>query len=641
MLLKRNLHTLILFFIVGLNCSKTFIVKAQELKYIPTQEQSAESSIVGLNSSETITIEGEEFNLNQIVQDEPIITVKVHELSSHQIQKQPTESSIVELNSLETITDEGEEFNLDEVVQDESTITVKINELSYNQIKAQFSEPSIVGLNSLEIFTDKEQMFNLDEIVQDELTFKVKIHELSSSQIREKLIALDEQATVKLPPENINPNANPLLFPTKPREVKIDNELSLTLEQAIELALKNNKDLQVSRLELEKSEASLKSALAEQLPTLDGNLEFNQRADDTGFAQGDNFSRDRRLLTGQIEVGYDLYTGGRRGANITRSRRQVYLSKLDVERLVENTRFETTTNYYDLQNADAQVAIAQAAVEDFSQTLRDAELLEQAGLGTRFDVLQAQVDLANANQALTRAIAEQRIGRKTLAQTLSLGQKVEITAADEITESGKWAFSLEESIVKAYKNRVELEQFLVQKEINEENKKIALADIKPQISLFANYNFNGTIQDSFENNEGYADGYNVGARLRWRLFDGGKAFANEEEADRDIDIDETNFANQRNEIRLQVENAYYQMIANQENIGTTEQAVITATESLRLARLRFQAGVGTQTDVINAQRSLTESRGNFLQAIIGYNKSLNELQRAVSNLPDNRLFELR
>jgi len=69
--------------------------------------------------------------------------------------------------------------------------------------------------------------------------------------------------------------------------------------------------------------------------------------------------------------------------------------------------------------------------------------------------------------------------------------------------------------------------------------------------------------------------------------------------------------------------------------------VVTATESLRLARLRFQAGVGTQTDVINAQRSLTEARGNFLQAIIGYNQSLNQLQRAVSNLPDGKLFQIR
>ena len=462
------------------------------------------------------------------------------------------------------------------------------------------------------------------------------------NEANEEIAQSNSETETTKAPNDVNPNANPLLFPTKPKEVEIDNVQPISLAEAVEIALKNNKELEVARIELQRSEASLRAALAEQLPTVDGDLEFNQRADDTslGFGEGDRFARDRTLLQGQIEIGYQLYTGGRRGANIESFRRQVHLSKLDVERIVEDTRFDTTNAYYELQNADAQVAIAQAAVEDTSQTLRDAQLLEQAGLGTRFDVLQAEVDLANANQALTSTIAEQRIARRQLAQILSLGQQVELTASDPIEEAGEWALSLQESIVKAYKNRVELEQLLVQKEINEQQREIALSEIRPQISLFANYNFSNNFFDTL-NDTGYADGYAVGARLNWRFFDGGQAFARQDEANRDIDIDETNFANQRNEIRLQVESAYYQLVSNKENIGTTEQAVITATESLRLARLRFQAGVGTQTDVINAQRSLTEARGNFLQAIIGYNQSLNDLQRSVSNLPDGRLFEFR
>lgn len=83
------------------------------------------------------------------------------------------------------------------------------------------------------------------------------------------------------------------------------------------------------------------------------------------------------------------------------------------------------------------------------------------------------------------------------------------------------------------------------------------------------------------------------------------------------------------------------MVANQENIQTAALSVESATESLRLARLRFQAGVGTQTDVINSQRDLTDARSRYLQAIVDYNRSLNELQRAVSNWPDGRLFEVR
>ncbi len=446
-----------------------------------------------------------------------------------------------------------------------------------------------------------------------------------------------------LVPANVNPSANPLLFPTRPKEVETETQ-SITLEQAIAIALENNKDFQAARLQVERTRAEYREAVTEQLPNVDFETELTQRTDLVGGAGTtvrELTYRDQTKIRGQIEIGYELYTGGRRGANIERAGRELRSSELELETIAEETRFDATDAYYELQDADAQVAITQADVENASQTLRDAQLLEQAGLGTRFDVLRAEVDLADANQALTRAIADQRTARRQLATILSLGQQVELTAADPIEEAGVWPLSLEESIVQAYKNRAELEQLLVEREINEQEREIALSEIRPQVSLFANYNWDNNFYETFESGQGYREGYVVGARLRWRFFDGGRAFAREDQENRDLDIAETNFANQRNQVRLQVENGYYELIANQENIGTTETAVITATESLRLARLRFQAGVGTQTEVIDSQRDLSRARGNFLQAIIGYNQSLNQLQRAVSNLPNNSLFELR
>jgi OMF family outer membrane factor len=448
-------------------------------------------------------------------------------------------------------------------------------------------------------------------------------------------------------PENLNPSGNPLTFPTEPEEVQIKTTQPITLNQAIELALRNNKDLQGARLALERRQAELDEARSALLPSLGTEVEFNRQGQlNSQEVRVNVFSNETEVqeefgessnVRGNVQLSYDIYTGGRRGAQIERADREVKLSKLDLERIAEGVRFEATDRYYLLQNADAQVAIAQAAVEDATQSLRDAQLLEQAGLGTRFDTLRAEVDLARANQGLTRSISEQRTARRRLAEVLSVGQQVGLTAADEIQEAGRWELSLEDSIVLAYKNRAELEQQLVQREISERDRTIALADIKPQVDFFAQYNFRNNFDDAFDVSEGYA----VGARMNWTLFDGGSAFARARQADRNIDLAETEFARQRNTIRLQVEEAYYNLVSNQENIETTRLNVQRAEESLRLARLRFQAGVGTQTDVINSQRDLTDARSQFLQAIIGYNQSLNALQRAVSNLPDNRLFELR
>ena len=70
-------------------------------------------------------------------------------------------------------------------------------------------------------------------------------------------------------PNNLNPNPNPLQFPTKPEEVTLQGNQPITLAQALELARRNNRDLQVSLLELERAQAALREAQAALFPTVD------------------------------------------------------------------------------------------------------------------------------------------------------------------------------------------------------------------------------------------------------------------------------------------------------------------------------------------------------------------------------------
>ncbi len=478
------------------------------------------------------------------------------------------------------------------------------------------------------------------------------------SEANPENIELPEQSAEGL--EQLEPTDDFLERPSTTEEVTIDINQPITLEQAIELAVRNNKDLQEAQLNLERAEKVLDQARAALLPNLDLGVDLtnsesssSERIDDLrleGLRDANPTLSDEQLeelaqsqeldssnnvtqLTGDLTLSYNIYTGGNRGASIRSAKEQVELNSLDLERITEQVLFETTRDYYSLQNADAQVEIEQAAVNDANQTLRDAQLLEQAGLGTRFDVLRAEVELANAEQRLTTAIANQKTSRRVLVTTLSLGEQVDLQTADEIAEAGDWSQSLEESIILGYQNRVELEQFLTRIEINKAQKQVALSSIRPQVSVFGRYE----VLEQFDDGVGIADGYSLGAQLNWRLFDGGSAKAQARQSDKDIEIDEVNFAEQRNDVRVEVEQAFFGLQANKNNIATSQKAVELAEESLRLARLRFQAGVGTQTDVIEAQSNLTTARGNKLSAIIQYNQSLNQLQRAVNGIANFRL----
>lgn len=441
---------------------------------------------------------------------------------------------------------------------------------------------------------------------------------------------------------DLNPSPNPLLYPTQAEEVKVQGTQPISLSQALELAKRNNNDLQVSVLQLQRSKSVLREAQAAFLPSVDLNANVEnsrtvsdtlgvKRRQDAGLSVDDASSTTAFTGTGQIR--YDLYTSGRRNGAIKEAQERIRKQELDVERQSEQIRLDVSKAYYDLQQADENVRISQSAVNNAQASLKDAVALERAGVGTRFDVLRSQVNLANSQQDLTTAFSQQQIARRKLAPLLNLPQSVSITASDPVKLAGLWQQPLEQSIVLAYQNRPELQQTLADRNISEAQRKQALASLGPQVSLLGQYN----LFDQFDDGTSVVDGYSVRLQASLNLYDGGAAKARAAQSKTDIAINENRFSEQRNQIRFQVEQAYSTQASNLENVQTSNVALEQAKESLRLARLRFQAGVGTQTDVINALNDLTRSEGNRVKAILDYNRALTELQRYVTSRGLNQL----
>jgi len=331
-----------------------------------------------------------------------------------------------------------------------------------------------------------------------------------------------------------------------------------------------------------------------------------------------------------VRTDYDVGISGERAARIRAARDQVRLAELQVETVQAQLRLETISDYYAVQEAIEAIRINQAFLDEAEGNLRDTELREEVGVGTRFDVLRADVQVANARQALTQATSQRQIAQRQLARRLNVPPSIDLTTVG-VEIAGAWPLSLEESIVLAYQIRAELEQFLVEREFNQEQQEIALARVRPSLGLFAEYNLQEVLDPS---EAAFDDSFTLGAQLRWRFFDGGAARARAEQAARDTDIDESEFESTRNQIRFEVEEAYFTLLANQENIDTASLAVEQAEEALELANLRFNAGVGTQLDVLSATSELTEAQGNLVTAVLDYNRALARLERAVSNLAD-------
>lgn len=481
---------------------------------------------------------------------------------------------------------------------------------------------------------------------------------------------LVEEPPLRLPttnPQDLNPDAEKTLeIPKTPEEVKIAPSLdqAITLEQALELAKRNNRDLQVAELQLRQSRAALAEAKAAKLPRIDAQAGITQ-SDSTASDQTDIIEDQIEGLEAQlpganpiqanflnqaiqqlevqleatedatpsstqfdssISLDYDVFTSGQRSASIRAAQSAVKAAEKSLETQLQQLRLDVANDYYDMQQADELVQIAKSAVTNAEKTLENTQALEQAGLGTRFDVLRSEVQLANQKQQLSQGQGQQETARRQLAQRLSLNPKATLAAADPVEIAGSWPLPLTDTITRAQQHRSELSEILDQRQIAQENERLIKRSFGPQVNVAASGNFNYDIGNP---NETF--GYSVGGQVSKTLFDGGATRANAKQQALGAKIAETQFANFKNLIRFQVEQNFYTLESSLKNIGTNECAVNQAEQSLELARLRLQSGVGTQLEVSNAETELTRTRSNRLQAVIDYNRSLIALERFVGH----------
>ncbi len=435
----------------------------------------------------------------------------------------------------------------------------------------------------------------------------------------------------------LNPDPKQLDVPQTEEQVTIDLDQPITLKQALELAQRNNRDIQVAELQLQQSQANLQETEAALLPTVSAQATLN-RADSAaariGILQQEetlgfdiDASSISNIFNTSIQLTYDVLTSGQRAASIRAAKFAVRAAEDALETELRDLRLTVSNDYYDMQQADELVRIAEASVQNAEESLRDTEALERAGLGTKFDVLRAQVQLSDRQQQLTEAKSQQEISRRQLSETLSLKATATLSAADPVEIAGTWPLSLEKSVTLALQNRSELAEILEQRRIAQQNQRLVKGSFGPQVNVSASTSFAEDLGDDVSGQFGYA----LGGQVTKLVFDGGATKASAKQQALNIAIAETQFANFKNLVRFQVEQNYFTLTSSFDNIQTNERAVEQATESLRLARLRFQAGIGTQLEVSNSETDLTRAKSNLLSAKIDYNRALVALQRFAGN----------
>ena len=470
-----------------------------------------------------------------------------------------------------------------------------------------------------------------------------------------------------LPPPLLPLSAPPsLALPDAPAQVRIGELRPLTLEEALQLAEFNSPKLKAAASQVDQAKSALRAAIAAWYPTVDltasglpeyfksysyQNPDFvpdrivrkptGQFNDDTGEeitrpvtrdGYNERYGREWRLNV-NLKVSWDLINPAR-VPQIAAARDQFERAGDSYLIALRDLRLEAATAYFDLQEADEGVRIGQASVKASLVSLRDARARFNAGVNTKLEVLEAETQLARDRNLLTTNLGQQAVSRRNLAVVLDLPQDVTPTAATPARPLGLWEPSLQESIVAAYNFREELDQLILDISINNSQANASLAAVQPVLS-FVNSTTTTRTQGQLKQPSSDIDmgnftyGLTNSAALTasWRLFDGGRARAEYRRSKQAADESRFNFARTRDQIRLEVEQSFYNLRTAIQSIDTASSEVLSSRETLRLSQLRVQAGVSTQREVVDSQRDLTQAEIRYASAIRDYNTSLAQLQR--------------
>src|SRR5262249_45977318 len=227
--------------------------------------------------------------------------------------------------------------------------------------------------------------------------------------------------------------------------------------------------------------------------------------------------------TADLELVQSIYEGGRIQASLRSARLIREQALLDFQTVVSDTLLSVRIGYDDVLLATNEIVVREASVALLTKQLEDTKSRFDAGVVAQFNVLRAEVELANARPPLIRARNNYRIAKQRLVNDLGLNlprtvmDDVPIQLAGQLS-ADPYSVDLPAALEQALDSRTELASLRKGEELRREDIRTAKAGAKPSVQLFAGY---GGLSRQFSDNLGAAVyGWEAGARATWNIFDG-------------------------------------------------------------------------------------------------------------------------
>jgi outer membrane protein TolC len=412
----------------------------------------------------------------------------------------------------------------------------------------------------------------------------------------------------------------------------------LDLAQCVALALEQNTEIRQAKEEVKRKEGvavEVRSALLPKV-TAAGNFEYQSKELNGLLVNAGFLALDELNWNAGVRVTQLLFDGGAALSRTRAARMSESQSMLLLRDTIDRVILEVRKNVYAVLLNRALIDVQTEAVNLKKQQLSSQQKRFQAGTVTKFNVLTADVELANNMPQLIRARNNKRVAEVQLARIMALDYPIDSGAdwTPPVFVEGDLPYQpvqtdLTASLRNAVQNRSDLRA--VKKEIEIQSKLFEAAKKEafiPKITGSGGYDViqnpgSSSFTDSFQGPVATING-------TWTLFDGMLSTGRFMQLKAQIRKAEVAYEEKRRLVESDVRDAVVKMEEAKELVTSQQRNVEQSRESLRLAEARFNVGAGIQLDIINAQSNLTQAQFNELQGRFDYNVAVAALERATA-----------
>ncbi len=415
-----------------------------------------------------------------------------------------------------------------------------------------------------------------------------------------------------------------------------ENAGTLNLQETINAALKANLGLKQAEAEVKAAQDTKNSATTEFLPTLSTRYSYLRRNQPTTQSlyvpPGElvdvlvNPEDEYNFVTTfsqPIFTGFALlnqYKIADLGLNVAEIQKKL---------TQQNIILDAKNAYYSILKTQKLLDVAQITVKQITAQKDVAENMYQVGMSPLNDLLQSQVQLANAKQALITAQNNLAIAKSQFNTLLIRPVNAPVSIVD-ILDYKPFDYDIDYCLAQAAENRLELVVADLEVQISEKDYKLSQRNYYPTVNLEGNYYRRGTDWD-VNGGEGIGDAkfWDVRATATWNFWEWGRTTYGVREKLQRLSQAKYRQDQVQVDINQEVKQAYLKTRESEQNIATIETAIEQSKENLRITEERYKEQVSTITDVLVAQTLFTQTMTNYYNALYDYKIAKAVLYRAI------------